>query len=314
MRNFASEFLRSGGMRFSSAFFVLLFLSVQISFAGPVIPGRVIIYAPEFRKPDDSVKGAAFFREQGIWGDINHGFSSAGDRYYWSISTGGIIQLAEWQKSAVYLTGDYEMVADEHSNIDFHPRGIFWTEGFLYMQKFGETEFHTGYINRCHHDIDNLEHQPVGNGEERTLIYSSLLANAVWRNVTVAGMRSDLFAQLDYYVFKQDYLIPDTVTRVSTNFEHLIASVSAGGKFDLFSIGDGVTYLRAYGMATAFNKFQTTTFDARAEIGLQFQGSASGMNVYLGYESFQDDGTRPSPVNSKFVYLGFRFLGKNIGL
>ena len=47
---------------------------------------------------------------------------------------------------------------------------------------------------------------------------------------------------------------------------------------------------------------------------MQFQGAGTTMNVYLGYETLQDDGTRPMPVNSKYLYIGFRFLGKNIGL
>jgi hypothetical protein len=154
----------------------------------------------------------------------------------------------------------------------------------------------------------------VGNAEERTLIYSSLLARAVWRDVNVSGMHSDLYAQFDDYVFRQDYLIPDTLQKATTNFERLIASISAGGKFDLFSFGDVVTYFRGYGIAAAYNKFKTITFDGRAELGLQFQGAGSMMNVYIGYETLQDDSTRPTPVNSKYPYIGFRFTGKNVGL
>jgi hypothetical protein len=296
------------------AFGLLIVIISTHLFAGPIFPGRCIIYAPEFRPPNDTSKDAKFLKQQGIWGDIDHGFNSTGDRYYWSISTGGIIQFVEWQHSSIYLIGDYEMVGDEHSSIYFHPRGIFWTEGFLFADKLGETEFHTGYINRCHHDIDDLEAQPVGNGEERTLIYSSLLANAVWRDVNVAGLRSDLFTQLDWYVFKQDYLIPNPAIKSATNFERLIASISGGGKFDLGSIGDAKPYIRTSGTLTAFNQYKTFTFDARAEIGLQFQGEGAAMNVYVGGETLHDDGTRPIPVNSSFVYVGFRFLGRNIAL
>ncbi|MFI5264361.1 MAG: hypothetical protein ACHQM6_07595, partial [Candidatus Kapaibacterium sp.] len=72
-----------------------------------------MIYAPEFRNPSDTTKGAAFLRQQGIWGGIAKGFQSAGDRFFWSISTGGIIQFVEWEHSAIYLIGDYEMAADQ---------------------------------------------------------------------------------------------------------------------------------------------------------------------------------------------------------
>ncbi len=284
------------------------------SIAGPIFPGRCMIYAPEFRKPADTTKGAVFLRQQGIWGDITKGFGSTGDRYYWNISTGGIIQFVEWQHSAIYLLGDYEMVGDQHSNIHFHPRGIFWTEGILFADKIGNAELHTGYINRCHHDIDDLELQTVGNAEERTLIYSSLLANFVWRDVNISGIRSDLWTQFDWYVFKEDYLIPAPAQLFSTDMSRLEVSLSVGGKFDLWKLGDVMTYFRGSGITAAYNKFKTFTFDGRAELGVQFQGEGTAMNVYIGYETLQDDGTRPMPVNSHYPYIGFRFVGKNIGL
>jgi hypothetical protein len=293
----------------------LLLVSITVPlFAGPIFPGRKIIYAPEFRKPDDTTKGAAFLRQQGIWGDLTKGFGSTGDRFYWSISTGGIIQFVEWQNSAIYLIGDYEMAADQHSSIYFHPRGIFWTEGVLFMDKIGETEFHAGYINRCHHEIDDLEPNIVGAGEQRVLIYSSILERGVWRDVNLSGFHSSLWAQLDEYIFSEDYHIPDSAIKPKTDVTTLIASVSAGGKFDLFNIGDANTYLRAAGTLAAYDKFKTSTFDARAEIGMEFIGMGSNMDVFLGYESLQDDFSRPRPVNSNYTYIGFRFTGKNIGL
>jgi hypothetical protein len=298
-------------MRYTILF--LIVLSSTTSLAGPIFPTRCIILAPEFRSPLDTTKGAIFLRQQGIWGEISKGFQSAGDRFYWSISTGGIIQFVEWEHSAIYLIGDYEMAADQHSSIYFHPRGIYWTEGVLYMDKIGETEFHTGYINRCHHDIDDLENNVVGAGEQRTLIYSSILERGVWRDVNLAGIHSALWAQADEYVFREDYHIPDTASKPSTDMSRVIASLSAGGKFDL-PLGNVNTYLRLSGIATAFNRFKTFTFDTRAELGLDIIGAGSDMNLFLGFESLQDDGARPVPVNSKYVYVGFRFIGRNIGL
>ncbi|MEP7235556.1 MAG: hypothetical protein ABI778_09695 [Ignavibacteriota bacterium] len=290
-----------------------LLLLGSAAIAGPIFPGRCIIYAPEFRKPSDTTKGAVFLRQQGIWGDLTKGFQSAGDRFYWSISTGGIIQFIEWEQSAIYLIGDYDMAADQHSSIYFHPRGIFWTEGVMFMENFGATEFHAGYINRCHHDIDNLENNLVGAGEQRTLIYSSILERFVWRNVDIAGLHSALWAQADEYVFREDYHMPDTASKSHTDMSGVIASLSAGGKFDLSS-EDLNSYLRISGFATAYNRFKTFTIDGRAEIGLEFPGAGSNMNLFLGVESLNDDGSRPKPVNSTYVYLGFRFLGNNIAL
>ena len=219
----------------------------------------------------------------------------------------------EWEHSAIYLIGDYEMAADQHSSIYFHPRGIYWTEGVLYMDKIGETEFHTGYINRCHHDIDNLENNIVGAGEQRTLIYSSILERGVWRNVNLGGIHSALWAQIDEYVFREDYKTPDSLSMSATDVRRIIGSLSFGGKFDL-PIGDVKTYLQASAITTAYNKFRTITLDARAELGVELSGTGSVMDIFLGAESLQDDYSRPVPVNSKYVYLGFRFIGRNIGL
>ncbi|HYM19974.1 MAG TPA: hypothetical protein VEW28_03105 [Candidatus Kapabacteria bacterium] len=295
-------------------FAVIVTFFSAAAFAGPIFPSRVLVIAPQFREASDTTKGAAFLQQQGIWGDLFHAFNSTGDRFFWSISTGGIIQFVEWEHSGIYLVGDYEMTADQHSNISFHPRGIFWTEGVIYMDKIGETELHAGYINRCHHDIDNLEHQTIGNAEERTLIYSSIVERAIWRNVELAGIHSVLWTQADEYVFRQDYLIPDTLVQAPTDETHLIASFSGGGKFDLACSESAHTYLRASFTESAYRSFRTFTFDARAEFGVEFLGLGSSMDIYLGGETLHDDGTRPMPVNSNFVYLGLRFLGNNIAL
>ena len=298
-------------MRYIFLLLILLFSVTTVS--AQIFPSRNIIMAPEFRSLTDTIKGVVFLRQQGIWGDISKGFNSAGDRFYWSIATGGIIQFVEWEHSAIYLIGDYEMAADQHSSIYFHPRAIYWTEGFLYMNKIGETEFHTGYINRCHHDIDNLANNTVGAGEQRTLIYSSILERGVWRNVHLGGIHSALWAQADEYVFTQDFRIPDSSQKSATDVSRMIASLSFGGKFDL-PVGDVNTYVRVSAITSAYNKLKTITFDARAELGVEFIGMGSTMNIFLGAESLQDDYSRPVPVHSQYVYLGFRFIGRNIGL
>ncbi len=300
---------------YTMRYFILLLIVLfsEGTAFGQVFPSRKFIIAPEFRSSTDTNKGAVFLRQQGIWGDISKGFNSAGDRFYWSIATGGIIQFVEWQHSAIYLIGDYEMAADQHSSIYFHPRAIYWTEGFLYMNKVGEIELHAGYINRCHHDVDNLATNIVGRGEQRTLIYSSILERAIWRNVNLGGIASALWAQADEYVFTQDFRIPDLSQKSATDVSRIIASLSFGGKFSL-PIGQANTYARVSAITSAYNTFKTISVDARAEVGVEFIGMGSVMNIFIGAEALQDDYSRPIPVNSKYVYLGFRFIGKNIGL
>ncbi|MDP4220023.1 MAG: hypothetical protein Q8916_14160 [Bacteroidota bacterium] len=292
---------------------LILSLSAGLVHGGPIFPSRCIILAPEFRKPSDTTKGAAFLRQQGLWGNLAKGFNSTGDRYGWSVATGAIIQFVEWEHSSIFMQGDFDVLADTYNDISFNPRAIFWTEGFVYADKIDRTELQLGYIHRCHHDIDNLDTNRIGTGERRTLIYGSVMLRSVWRDVDLAGMHSDLWAQADEYLIKQDTRTPDAEIR-KTDIEKLNSSISGGGKIDIFEMGSAKTYIRASATIAAYESYKTFTIDRRAEAGIELSGDALTMDIFLGYESFQDDLNRPAPVDSKYPYIGFRFVSRNIGL
>lgn len=291
--------------------FVILF-SYATSFAGPIFPSRCIILAPEFRT--DTSKGALFLRQHGVWGNIAHGFGSTGDRYGWSVATGAVIQFVEWEHSSIFMQGDFEVLADTHNNISFNPRGIFWTEGFVFADKIGQTELQGGYIHRCRHEIDNLDNNVIGAHEERTLIYGSAMLRGIWRDLGLLGFQGSFWAQADEYLIKEDTRTPDTIQPRSTDIAKLNTSLSIGAKLDLLSLGDIKFYARISETIAAYDSYKTFTHDDRSEIGIELSGEALAMNIFFGSESFQDDLNRPMPVNSSFSYIGFRFIGRNIGL
>ncbi len=284
--------------------------------AGPIFPSRSFILAPRFRVMSDSTKGVKFLRQQGIWGNLARAFGSEGDRSATGISLGGFIEFAQWENSSLSLLGDFEVLADSYNDISFNPRAIFWTEGVVYGLRFDQTELQAGYIHRCRHEIDNLDNNVVGTGESRNLIYGSLMARAVWRNIFVSPLYShyDLWAQLDKYIITSDTRIPNNIPRGNTDIEHLDASFSAGAKAHLDFLGTDIVYARASFNASAYNSFKTTTIDSRLELGLEFTGEATGMNIFFGIENLHDDQNRPSPTDSKYTYIGFRFIGKNVGI
>ncbi len=286
-------------------------------FAGPIFPSRSIILAPQFRSPLDTTKGALFLRQQGIWGNLARGFGSENNRQGWSISTGGILQFVEWQNAMIYMTGDFDVLADTYNDISFNPRDIFWTEGVCFGYRFDETELAVGYIHRCHHDIDNLDSNTVGTGERRTLIYGSLMARGVWRDMSFFrrfGIQGSFWAQLDQYLIKQDTRRPDQSSPRPTDMEKLNSSISVGGKIGFLFLGDISLYLRIVHSFSAYDSYKTWVHDSRGELGLEFIGEALSMNVFFGAESLQDDLNRPSPHNSSYSYIGIRFTGRNIGL
>ncbi len=289
---------------------IFLFICCSCPLAiGQIFPSRSIILAPPVRPAADTSEGVKYLHRQGIWGNLGHGFNSTGDRFGWSISFGGIIQFVEWEHSAISMTGDIEVLADTHNDISFNPRDVFWTEGFLYTDRIGTTELSAGYIHRCHHNIDNLETDVVGSNEARTLIYGSAIVRSVWKNISILGITSDLWSELDYYLIKEDDRHPTTDT-MTGNLNDMSTSLSAGFKFLIVK----PLYIRASAIASAFNGYNRIAVNSRAELGAEFSGAAAAMNIFLGHESLADDLNRPVPVHSSYWYLGFRFIGKDSGL
>ncbi len=283
--------------------------------AGPLFPARSFILAPKFRDLKDTTKGAKYLHQNGLWANLARGYGSVDERFAWSMSFGGIIQFVEGENSMFYLQGDADVLSDTHNDIGFNPRAIFWTEGLVYGLRLDEkNELHLGYVHRCKHDIDNLDKQTVAANEERTLIYGSLMGKYIGRDLSLAKMNTSLSGQLDMYLYKQDYRFPFELTDSGTSVTDLNFSLEVSAKTEFAKLGDVGMYARAQARVASYEWLKTIALDWRAELGAEFKGEATTMNVFFGYEHLQDDMNRPLPVNADYVYLGFRFIASSIGM
>lgn len=297
---------------------MLVFIALPLT-AGPIVPSRSFILAPKMREVTDTTKGVKFLRQNGLWGNLARGFKSTDDRFAWGVSFGGIIGFAEWENSSIYLQGDAEVLADTYNDISFNPRSIFWTEGIMYGMRLDQkSDLHVGYIHRCKHDIDNLGSNTVAANEERTLIYGSLQGKFVTRDFKLSENHLidafDMYATLDYYIVKQDYRFPHEYTDSGNSVEDLTFSLDLGMKVHMVSIDDVMLYLRGAFKVSGYNWFDDIVTDVRGEIGAELKGEGTTMDVFVGVEGLQDDMTRPEPVKSNYIYLGFRFIANSIGL
>lgn len=297
----------------------LFLLLASVSLAGPIVPSRSFILAPQMRDLKDTTKGVKYLRQNGLWGNLARGFKSTDDRFAWSVSFGGIIGFAEWENSSLYLQGDAEVLADTYNDISFNPRSIFWTEGIMYGMRLSEvSDLHVGYIHRCKHDIDNLGNNQVAANEERTLIYGSLQGKFVTRDFKLPENylmgTFDMYAALDYYLVKQDYRLPHEYADAGNSVEDLTFSLDLGMKARMIPIGDVMLYLRGAWKFSGYNGFEDIRTDARAEFGAELKGEAMSMDIFLGVEDLKDDMNRVPPVKTTYTYVGFRFIPNNIGL
>lgn len=296
-------------------FALLLLVFVSAAVAGPIVPSRSFILAPKFRDTKDTTKCAKYLRQNGLWGNLARGFGSTDERFAWSMSFGGIIQFVEGENSMFYLQGDADVLSDNHNDIGFNPRAIFWTEGLVYGLRLDSTnELHLGYIHRCKHDIDNLDKQVVAANEERTLIYGSLMGKYVARDFQFIEMNTSTSAQLDMYLYKQDYRYPFELTDSGASVTDLNFSLELSAKVDIGHFGDVVAYFRPQVRISSYNWLKTIQQDQRLEVGVELKGEATTMDIFIGTERLEDDMNRPLPVNSRYVYLGLRFIANSIGM
>ncbi len=110
---------------------VPLFLIVShAAIAGPIFPTRGFLLDPQWTGKTDTT---SIFDHASYWAEVQRGFGSDSDRWAWSVSMGAIWEFARWggDKSLFAFTG-MELLANDHNDIDFKPRGAMWEEGLVY--------------------------------------------------------------------------------------------------------------------------------------------------------------------------------------
>lgn len=300
-------------MMFRLLFLVIVFCSSQLALAGPIFPSRFVTISPKLR-PKSDPNGMKFLTQHGLWGNLQKGFTSAGDRYGWSITVGGILEFFSWPGAAFGMEGSIEMLADTRNDIGFNPQGVNWEEGFIYTMELGDIQLSGGYLHRCMHNVDNLVTTNLeARDMQRTLIYGSLTSQALLSNVRLKGIGTiSAWLGADYYIVAEDYRFPEQPIKLQPDVEQLKFSIDGGFTTRIIGRGSASLYTRLAGNFAVYS--DTTTTDYRAEFGLQIKGEGLTMQVFVGGEGLSDDGGSVIPRPSDFFYVGVRFVGNNISL
>jgi hypothetical protein len=311
----------------STALIVISILSFHntICVAGPISPSRGILIRPNWETGTSDTTET--LGEIGTWGSVYHGFKSANDEFGWSIDIGALIEFARWgESSSLIAVTDMELSAKTNNDIYFSPRGGFWEEGILYNWRAENLDWQFGYLHRCRHDLDNGDSiARSGAPLERTLIYGSFTGKAISKPFNLfhatdpKEWKTIVWLTGDLYVFREDYRQTSGPTSLQPNFHDILFSIGANAAINLFRIGPGVAYIRgganfsAFGidgsLPHSFTHIESTTLDGRIEIGYQSEGRAARLQLFTGWENFNDDGSTPIPENSHFTLLGVRLSG-----
>jgi hypothetical protein len=293
--------------------------------AGPIVPTRGFLMQPRWDRKTDTT---TVFDRAGYWAQVQRGFGSDSDRWGWSATMGAIFEIARWQgnKSLVGFTGT-ELTADTHSDIDFRPRGIVWTEGIFYaVHETSSFDWQLGAFYNCRHDVDNGDPGQYSDvGGQRTLIYCSLGGKTIFQSEKLFGLPFPTTAWLhaDLYTIGEDYRLPKIDSSIGTNFSNLAWSFGESLQTKFAEWGRNSVYFMLNTDFTAFShnnsgffqKFVSvaqTTFDDHIELGYEFHGREGRIQMYAGWEQWQDDGQTPIPRDANYALLGIRVTGADL--
>lgn len=293
--------------------------------AGPIFLTRGVLQHPLYsRSPTDT---GSFLPHVGMWGGVMRGIGSEEDRFGWLLQIGAIIEIARWgEGNSLLAISGMELHADTRNEISFNPSGIIWEEYLLYVKRAKLLDWQLGFVQRCRHDIDNLDiKEGSGTAEQRTLIYSSLHGKAISPKMKVQPVE-DIRTWLrgDVYLITQDYRLPESNEAIKPSFEDLAFSlgwslystVASWHASDLYFRGDITmsSYSSKDGYFTRLLSPEYTSFDTRIELGLSLKGQAGSMQIFGGFESLQDDASRSRPRSNEFGFIGFKFTGADLAL
>jgi len=225
--------------------FILTLLAVPF-------PARSVLMNP--------LRGEAgpYLGTMGVWASA--GTYLPDTTYAWSIRIGGLLELFRTSGLSLSIYGANELVAGPESKIRFQPLALYWEEGAVLSWGLKGNAAQIGFTHRCKHDLDR---------DERTLIFSSVHAGAIWR---------PFHARVHRYVIWLD----DPTDRITG----LVWSWETGMKLrPEWSWGP---YLNA---DLKLDGYRWAAYaDARAEAGLFVKGAGATLCFFVEYERMHDPG------------------------
>jgi hypothetical protein len=303
---------------------LLLLLTSAVAIAQN-FPDRLVVYDPMANRSPDTTDFDWLVAER-ILIEFGRYSNGSGNAHRWNAKLGGWIDLARWDSTwSIALVGTTEIVIDPNNSIGFNPRSIFWEEGLMVSRRLGDhLVVQLGGMQRCKHDIDNLEFSyNTGRVEERTLIFSGaslrLLVQPHAFIPAFEALRGGLSLRNEYYFHLLDHRIPTEANIPGNHLDRLINTILLGGRVQLRPTGSrigshvsGSMMLNLYGGKIheegRFNDLTTTFAVPYLELGLDlFNPSGSGLTLFVRGEWQRDAQIVPTPQPATLVLFGLRF-------
>ena len=314
---------------------LILFIAfVYKSDGGPIFPSRVVLIHPKFS--DQRCDTTSVLNNNGSWGGFSRGYNSNGDRFGWTMEYGVIYELARWkEKGSLFVISGMQVTADTYNNISFNPRGAVWEESMLYAKHTSSFDWQAGFSFRCRHDIDNADPRNVTIvNEQRTCIYGGLDGKIIFKPSYLFKEqqnfrpKSTFFLKSGLYMLQGDFRAKNGIRldrkafTYGTDYDKLAFSVGGGtiahlfyfkNKTNIFVREDlNLAFFGAQsGIIDRFSRLSKTTLDSRTELGIEKE-ARTRMQLFVGYETFQDDEAVISASNNKYFYIGIRFSASSM--
>jgi len=289
-------------------------------------PDRAINYDPLGEHRYDSA-GFSALTGSNLHAEFGRYSNGSGGSHRWTAKTGGTIELARWDSSwSIAIVGTAEITIDPHNDIAFNPRAISWEEGVMVSRRIGRNmALQLGAMQRCKHDIDNVESMLSGGHlEERTLIYSGATIRLLLRpHALLPGsdlLRGGLALRNELYVHTLDHRIAGESDAEGRSLEAMIASHVLIGRLELHLPESRVAaHLSGSLMLTYFGeRFGVAGYDAGAitafgsvphlELGVDLINPIGGtLSIFARGEWQRDAAILPKPQPARLFLLGVRF-------
>lgn len=250
---------------------------------------------------------STLFPVSAFWGEMQKGFASEGESMNSNIRFGGLLSFHRWKTSSLDFNLSFELTADPYNDIAFNPRSARWQEELFLTDENSWGNFQYGLMHRCKHEIDNFDPEDTlaGNFNNQSTYRVTLSSGPFVSWMTQKSTKkwnSQTQFRSDFIIMKGDYRFPEN--EIGPSWEDLLAelSVTTLNEYQLFR------YARIYNRnwINIMQFANSTEFNFRLEIGLDFMQKANSMQVYFAAERLYDDLMLNIPRETSVFYIGFR--------
>lgn len=256
-----------------------------------------------------------FFGNTFFGAEIAHGSFSAEEEQTWNIKFMGYIEFYRWgNRSSLGLTLGHELHANPYNPINFNPRGAIWNENLVYHHRLKNSILQLGLNHRCRHNIDNADPPRPGMQADYDLISRVVVLTSVFGGIVTdpweinPTLNIQFFGRADAYLYREDARRPRINQEGS--WEGIWSSTLVGFSLQHALSDQWQLYSRNHLNYILFNN-QSNQINYRAEAGITIVGERARPSLFVAYERFFDDVSRPFPLTSTVLFVGIRGISLN---